>query len=146
MRRRPFALAALTALLLALPGDAGTLVDQGAGSAPSNSAWLVDPSAKLGAKTSECLVSNAAGGTACPAVALAGRRWLEVQNLGANAIYCTVDGSAPVVSKSRRIAPLPASGAADSWTLAAGPSIIVTCIAASAAQSSGAATIVSELR
>jgi hypothetical protein len=98
----------------------------------------VNTAAQGGGRTTEVLVTNAAGGTAFPA-ALPGRRWFEIQNLGPNAIYVTVDGSAPVAAKARKIA---AGGA---WEFAAGPKLAFRAIADSAAQVSGAATIVTEL-
>lgn len=94
--------------------------------------------------TSEVLVLNATQ-TAMPAAPLSDRRAIEIQNLGPNAIYCAVGpASAPptaVLLKSRQIA---ASGGV--WAVDAGPNIIVRCLAATADQVTGAATIVTEVR
>ncbi len=94
--------------------------------------------------TSEVLVLNATQ-TAMPAAPLSDRRAIEIQNLGPNAIYCAVGpASAPptaVLLKSRQIA---ASGGV--WAVDAGPNIIVRCLAATADQVTGAATVVTEVR
>jgi hypothetical protein len=90
-------------------------------------------------KTSEWLVTNTAGGSTL--TDFPGRRVLELQNLGPNPIYCTMDGTSPVVlSNGRRILP------GDSWVLAIGTGLVVKCIAATAAQVSTAATMVTELK
>jgi len=123
---------------------ADTVVNQGHGN-PNVAEWPMNIAARRLGKTSECTVTNSAGGTACPTTALAQRKAIELQNLGPNAIYCTVDGSAPVVGKARRIDAL-GSTAAPAWSIDAGPAIVITCIAATAAQVTTAATIVSELR
>ena len=54
--------------------------------------------AEAAGATTEVLVSNSVV-TALPTTALAGRRWVEIQNLGPNAIYVTVSGSNPVATK-----------------------------------------------
>lgn len=147
-------LAILAAVLFTAPQAlAQTTVKQGAGSTNvvpwtvQGSAFggtapvAVNPAAQTAGETTEVTVTNGAGGTAVPAVPLASRRAIELQNLGPNPIYCTVDGTAPVVlSNGRRILP------GDAWSLSIGPSIIVTCIAATAAQVTTAATMVTELR
>lgn len=125
---RALALAFL-ALALALPALAPAQVQP------------VDNTARTAGKTTEVLVSNAAGGTAVPSATFSGRRTLEIQNLGPNDIYCTVDGSAPVVNKSRKVA---ANGG--SFALAVGGQIPVKCIADAAAQVTGAATIATEIK
>jgi hypothetical protein len=96
--------------------------------------------ASTSAATSECLVTNSAGGTTCPATPLSGRIAVELFNNGPNIIYCTVDGSAPVVNKARPIAP---QGA---WSPPVGSAITIKCIAATAAQLTTAATIVTEVK
>lgn len=68
------------------------------------------------------------------------RRGLEIQNLGPNAIYCSID-VAPVVTKARK---LDASGG--TWAVDIGTHAKVYCIAATANQVTGAATIVTEVR
>lgn len=71
---------------------------------------------------------------------LLGRRAVEIQNLGPNAIFCAVhDSSAAVVNKARRIDPFTA------FAVDLPPGRTVYCIAASANQSTGAATIVTEV-
>lgn len=99
----------------------------------------VNVAANGGGRTTEVLVTNAAGGTTFP-TALPGRKSIEIQNLGSNAIYVTVDGSAPVATKARKIA------AAGAWgPIGIGPAITIRAIADSAAQETGGGTIVTEL-
>lgn len=70
------------------------------------------------------------------------RKGLEIQNLGPNAIFCAVgDSSLAVVNKARKV---DASGG--TWAIDLPPGIRVYCIAASANQVTGAATIVTEAR
>ena len=94
--------------------------------------------------TTEVLVSNAVQ-TALPATPLADRRAVEIQNLGPNAIYCAIGPAATpptaVLLKSRQIA---ASGGV--WAVDAGPNVVVRCLAATADQVTGAATVVTEVR
>jgi hypothetical protein len=128
----------------ATPVLASILCDQGAGSATA-AEWNVNISGRRAGVTTEVTVTNAAGGTTVPATPLIQRKAIEIQNLGPNPIYCTIDGTAPVVAKARRIDALGAT-AQPAWSIDAGPSIVVKCIAATAAQVTGAATIVSEVR
>lgn len=89
--------------------------------------------------TTEVLVLNATD-TAMPTTPLAGRRGLEIQNLGPNAIYCSLTAAgSPVLTKSRMI---PATSG--SWSAPFGPNIVVECRAASADQVTGAAAITTE--
>lgn len=136
--------AAIAALAFGFATYAGITADQGQGN-PNAQEWPINISARRSGKTTEVAVTNAAGGSTVPAAALAGRKAIEIQNLGPNPIYCTVDGTSPVVAKARRIDAL-GSTAAPAWSLDIGPGVIVKCIAATAAQSTGAATIVSELQ
>lgn len=131
--RRFYTVAAITALAIVMWSPRGVI------SYPTEQA--VDTSAKFGGKTSEWLVTNAAGGSTL--TGFRNRKAVELQNLGPNAIYCTVDGQAPLATGAlgRRI---DASGG--TWTLDAGSGITIKCIAATAAQVSGAATQVTELR
>jgi hypothetical protein len=131
-------------LFVAAPTLAGIISDQGQGSQTVRD-WSVSIAARVAGKTTEVLVTNAVGGTTVPTTALTDRKAIEIQNLGPNAIYCTIDGTAPVVSKARRIDAL-GSTAAPPWSIDAGPNIVVKCIAATAAQVTTAATIVSEVR
>jgi hypothetical protein len=93
-----------------------------------------------GGKTSEFVVVDDAGGSTL--TSLSQRRAVELYNAGANTIYCTVDGSAPTTDNKsgRPIQP----GA--SWTMNAGDTVVIKCIAVTAHQSTGSATIVTELR
>lgn len=102
---------------------------------------VVNGSVDTGAKNSEVCMTNAAGGTTIPAYA--GRRAIEIQNLGPNAIYCTVDGQAPLATGAlgRK---LDASGGV--WPMDAGPNLTIRCIAASAAQTTPACTQVTEVK
>jgi hypothetical protein len=97
----------------------------------------VDPSAQFSGVTTEVLVTTAAA-VPVPATALAGRRALEIQNLGPNAIWCSF--GTPVATKARKIA----SG--DAWAVDASDKVVVRCIASSADQVTGAATIANEVR
>ena len=130
---------ALYALLFLTSAQADVTSNQGAGN-PGALEWFTTGSARRAGKTTEVLVSNAGGGTAVPTTALTQRKSIELQNLGPNAIFCTVDGTAPVVNKARQIA---ANG---TWALDVGPAVVLTCIAATAAQVTGAATIATEVR
>lgn len=102
-----------------------------------------DISAKFAGRTSEVCVTNAAGGTAVPTTGYTNRKAIELQNLGPNSIFCTVDGQAPLATGAlgRRI---DASGG--TWSLDAGRGIVIKCIAATAAQATPACTMATELR
>jgi hypothetical protein len=65
------------------------------------------------------------------------RRIFEVQNLGPNDIFCAGSSAGAVANKARRIA---ANGGA--WSFSGGDA--VWCVAATANQVTGAATITSE--
>jgi hypothetical protein len=148
--------ALVAALAFSAPALAQTTVKQGSGStnvvpwvvqgpsgggATGAAPVLVNGSAQTAGETTEVAVTNAAGGTTVPAVAFATRREVRLQNLGPNPIYCTVDGSAPVVlSNGDRILP------GDRVPYAIGPAIVLRCIAGTAAQVTTAATMVTELR
>lgn len=132
------------ALLVPALAIAGIIADQGSGN-PNTTDWVVNIGAHVKGVTTEVTVTNAVGGTTVPTTALTSRKAIEIQNLGPNAIFCTIDGTAPVVNKARRIDAL-GSTAAPAWSIDAGPNIVVRCIAATAAQATGAATIVSEVR
>jgi hypothetical protein len=67
------------------------------------------------------------------------RRWIEIQNLGPNAISCAFSAAGAVVTKARRLAQY------EVWTPAVSSVMKVYCRAATADQVTGAATIVSEL-
>lgn len=92
-------------------------------------------------KTTEWVVTNAAGGSTFSS-GLTGRRAIEIQNLGPNAIYVTVGGETPVATGAlgRKV------DAGTTWSLAASGAVVLKAIAAAAAQVSGAATQVTELR
>lgn len=103
----------------------------------------VDAAARFAGRTSEVCVTNGAGGTAVPTTGFTNRKAIELQNLGPNSIFCTVDGQAPLSTGAlgRRI---DASGG--TWSLDAGRGIVIKCIAATAAQVTTACTQVTELR
>jgi hypothetical protein len=128
-------------LLVAGSALAQSTVNQGSGSTTGTKPWRANIAADVGGKTTEVTVTNGAGGTAVPATPLANRRAIEIQNNGPNPIYCTVDGSAPVATTNGRWIL-----AAAAWSLDAGPAVVVKCIAGTAAQVSGAATMVTELK
>lgn len=138
---------ALLVIGIPLAALAGTIVDQGAGNR-SVQAWMADASAQFSGATTEVLVDNTTQ-TAMPATPLARRRAIEIQNLGPNAIFCAVGpvGTPPtaVLTKSRRIEAATATSS-DKWSIDLGPNVIVRCLAATADQVTGAATIVTELR
>lgn len=129
------------ALALAAPAFAQEVVNQGSGSSIGTKSWQVNIGAQIGGKTTEVAVTNGAGGSAVPTTCLAGRKAIEIQNNGPNTIYCTVDGTAPVATTNGRW--ILAAGA---WSLDAGCNVAVKCIAGTAAQVSGAATMVTELK
>lgn len=134
-------------LILGVTSDAGAQSSVTASQGPSSSSyeWNMNHAARRGGKTTEKCVTNAAGGTdvTTSATALAGRKAVELQNLGPNAIFCTVDGQAPLATGAlgRRI---DASGGV--WSIDAGPLVRVRCIAATALQATPACTMVTELR
>ena len=90
-------------------------------------------------KTSEWLVTNGAGGSTL--TNFANRRVLELQNLGPNAIFVTIDGQAPLATGAlgRKIDP------GTTWAVMANAGVVVKAIAATAAQVTTAATQVTEL-
>ena len=90
-------------------------------------------------KTSEVLVLTSAAVTL---TSFSARRAFELQNLGPNAIYCTVDGQTPLKTGAlgRRIDP------SSTWAMNAADTITVKCIAATAAQVTTAATQFTEIR
>ena len=100
----------------------------------------VNTAARLAGDTAEVCVTNSAGGTTV--TRLAGAKALELQNLGPNSIFCTVDGGAPTADNKhgRKVA------ADAAWSIDVGPNITVKCIAATAAQVTGACTMVTQLR
>jgi hypothetical protein len=101
----------------------------------------VNVSARRSGRTTEVLVSNTVV-TLMPTTALSARKAIELQNLGPNPIYCTVGGETPATDGSlgRRV------DAGGSWSLDAGSSIVVRCLAGTADQVSTAATQVTEVR
>jgi hypothetical protein len=117
------------------------LVPRSAGSHPTEQA--VDTAAKYAGRTTEVCVTNSAGGTSVPSTGMTNRKAIELQNLGPNAIYCTVDGQAPLATGAlgRKI-----DATSGTWALDIGRGIVVKCIAATAAQVTTACTQVTELR
>jgi hypothetical protein len=72
---------------------------------------------------------------------LSNRKAIEVQNLGVNSIFCALtDSSKAIVNKARRLQP------GETWVLDIGPTLPIYCVAATASQTTGAATIVTEIR
>lgn len=68
-----------------------------------------------------------------------GRGAVEIQNLGPNAIFCAFTSAGAVVNKARQILP------DASWSLDLKSPVKVYCIAATADQVTGNATIVTEI-
>lgn len=98
----------------------------------------LDVLAQTPTQTTEVLVLASA---AVELPRLSQRRGLEIQNRGPNSIYCALGSSAAaVVTKARELQ----NG--DAWSLDATEAIRIFCIAATADQVTGAATIVTELR
>jgi hypothetical protein len=93
-------------------------------------------------QTQEVLVSNVAP-TLVPAVNLAGRKAIEVLNLNpSNSIWCALgNASDAIVGKSREV-----KSAGGVWALDADDKKVIYCISAAAAQSTGAGTVVTELK
>ncbi len=72
---------------------------------------------------------------------LCGRQAVEIQNLGPNPIYCSLSvASMARVGKARRIS------TGETWSVDAPATLPIWCVAATAAQVTGAATIVTEIR
>ncbi len=120
-------------------------VDQGNGS-PMVEDWSTSIAARFVARNSEVVVTNAAGGSLVPATPLTQRKAVLLQNLGPNAIYITLDGSAPVVGSNGIRLEAATATSAPVLRLDIGDRIIIRAIAATAAQVSGAALQVVELR
>lgn len=82
------------------------------------------------------------GTTATRLPQLCGRRGVEIWNHGPNTIWCTVTGLSKWarVNKSRGIVP------GDAWPVDGKDTNPIWCIAETAAQVTGAATILSEIR
>jgi hypothetical protein len=97
----------------------------------------VSPSANTSGVTTETLVSTTA--TAMPCTA--GRKSQEIQNLGPNPIYCAFSSGTAVATKARRV---DANGGV--WSLDATSAVCVWCVTVTAVQSTGAATISSEVQ
>lgn len=87
--------------------------------------------------TTEVLVQTTA--TALPVTTGPLRRFIEIQNLGPYDIFCAGSSARAVVNKARRI-----SAGGGTWWFTAGDK--VWCVAATANQATGAATIVSEIQ
>lgn len=92
-------------------------------------------SVSLAGTTTEVLVLTTA--TALPQVSLY-RRGMFIENRGPNAIWCTFSSATAVVNKAHRVAP---SGG----TFAVNAPDKMWCIAETANQVTGAATVVSEV-
>lgn len=125
----------------ALTVSAQTVTTCNQGASNTNYEWNQNVSARRGGKTTEVLVLNATT-TLMPATALAGRKAVELQNLGPNPIYCTVGGETPLTTGAlgRRV------DAGASWPIDVGPGIVIRCKAGTADQVTTAATQVTELR
>jgi hypothetical protein len=94
------------------------------------------------AKTTEVLVTNSAGGTRLDPTPIVGRRFVLIHNYGPNPIH--VSFGVPVAAKGMRV---PAAAAGVPGAL--GPLEVsefaqLTALADTAAQITGAATVVSE--
>lgn len=99
--------------------------------------WCLLSSAALAAgETTEVLVGTSP--TQMPSVTLNSRRSLEIQNLGSDPLYCAFSAAKAISTKARRI------NAGEVWAVS-GTLFTVWCVTANA-QSTGAATIVSELQ
>ena len=142
--------AALGAVIAIAPFSSPTsaqaiAVQQGSGN-PSVQEWYAMTGARRAGKTTEVCVTNAAGGSFVPGGAthgpLTARKAIEIQNNGANSIFCTVDGQAPLATGAlgREIT----SG--NVWSMDIGPGVAVRCIAETAAQVTPACSMITELR
>jgi hypothetical protein len=77
-------------------------------------------------------------------VQLQSRTDVSIQNLGPNPIYCAGTSAEAVVNKAHRLDAL--GGANNLWEFAARRQVTIWCVAATANQVTGAATIFSELK
>lgn len=93
----------------------------------------------MAARTSEVLVTTA--GVQLPA--LNGRLGLEVYNYGPNALHCAFGTS--ITGNAFWVVAAASGGVPGYWTSAARYYSTITCVAVSADQLTGAATIVNEL-
>lgn len=97
---------------------------------------LLSSAALAAGETTEVLVGTTP--TQMPTTTLNSRRSLEIQNLGSDPLYCGFSVAKAVSSKARRV------NSGETWALS-GTLFTVYCVTANA-QSTGAATIVSELQ
>lgn len=104
-----------------------------------SAAFPVSGQASTLVQTEVCVVSSGAG-TMIPSTPMAGRRALEACNYGPNAIWCAPTSGA-VVNKSRRI-----NTGGDCWKLDLTDAQTINCKAATADQSTGACTVVTEAK
>jgi hypothetical protein len=126
---------ALTSLLIALL-LAQTTVGQGAGNSQVTE-WKESVAARpTGQTTTVCVGSSA---TPTPTTPLPDRKAIEIQNNGSAPIYCTIDGSTPVVATNGRWI---GAGGAVSFTI--GTNLPISYIAA-APQTAPNCTVVSEI-
>jgi hypothetical protein len=101
-----------------------------------NATVLTNPAAQTSSTQTEVLVLTTS--TLVPGTGLSGRRAVEVQNIGPYSIYCSP--GTPTASKSRKIA------TGESWAIDASDAVVLRCLADTANQVTGAATIVTEIK
>lgn len=68
------------------------------------------------------------------------RRGVEIQNQGPNTIWCNVGTSTVVANKARQVLP------GEAWAVNVRAGVPIYCLASTAAQVTGAATIVTEAK
>lgn len=98
--------------------------------------WFISSAALAAGETTEVLVGTTP--TQMPATTLNSRRSLEIQNLGSDPLYCAFSIAKATSSKARRV------NSGEAWAIS-GTLFTVYCVTANA-QSTGAATVVSELQ
>ena len=91
----------------------------------------------VSALATEVLVSNVTA-TRVDGASTSYRRGVEVQNQGPNAVWCNVGTSTVVVNKARQVSP------GEAWFFPVRVGVPVYCLASTAAQVTGAATIATE--
>ena len=139
---------AIDAELVAIRGDLDDVILHDYTSATAGAA-LIDIGAvhlapnRSGSDGAECCATDSTGGTTCSALP-ANTSWLAAENRGPNYVVCTWNGTTPTLSIGKRLAGI--GGATTDPADGFGPIPVTTtaslkCIAATAAQSTGACVV-----
>ncbi len=139
-----YVLAAFAALGVVV-AIAGGLQGSPAGAVTVTGTVSTNSSAVTSGVLTESLVLFSDAGTV-PASPLSGRRSIELQNLGPNAIWCAVGSTSTAVTigKARKLGSV---GSVDSvWSLDISDAVAMRCISSTADQVTAGATAVTEIK